>query len=83
MERWIAIAAPGLEPVVDRELRELGVEGELEPGAIVFDAPLQTGADLTTQARTPARLLLRVAEAPVSNTRQLGDLIRAVDREAR
>ncbi len=64
---------------MDRELRELGVEGELEPGAIVFDAPLQTGADLTTQARTPARLLLRVAEAPVSNTRQLGDLIRAVD----
>jgi len=34
--KWYAVAHPGLEPVVQRELASLGVEGSPHPGGVRF-----------------------------------------------
>lgn len=73
---WIAVAAPGLEPILARELEGLGVQGQLSPGAITLSASLADGARPAREARTPTRFLLPVSEGPATPTRQLGDLVR-------
>lgn len=79
MSRWFAVVPPGLEPVVARELSWLGVSGEVVTGGINFDASVEEGAQLTAAARSPARLLLRVAEGNARTLRDLARLIESVD----
>jgi hypothetical protein len=64
MERWCAVAPPGLEAVVARELATLGVETVVEPGLVRFFATREAGAQLAYRCRTPARLLVELASAP-------------------
>jgi len=77
--QWFAVATPGLEPIVARELSLFGVEGVQVPGGVQFRAPLEAGCMLTCQLRTPARLLLRLARGDVRNLSALAGLIHSVD----
>jgi putative N6-adenine-specific DNA methylase len=76
--KWYAVAHPGLEPVVARELAILGVTGTLAPGGVRFEATLEQGAALLPRLRTPSRLLLELVEGPVNATEQLVSLTRRV-----
>ena len=76
MPSFYAVAAPGLEPVVAAELREVGVTPVEEPGGVRFSAELAEGARLARALRTPARLLLEVLEGRVHTAEELVGLIR-------
>lgn len=76
MHRWTALAHPGLEPVVAHELSRNGVDGRVEPGAVTFAAPLETGIDLAHRLHTPDRVLLQVTAGPASSYDQLAALVR-------
>jgi putative N6-adenine-specific DNA methylase len=76
--KWYAVAHPGLEPVVARELEGLGIEGELHPGGVRFEATLEAGAALLPRLRTPSRLLLELVEGAVHSPDQLVALVRRV-----
>src|SRR4051812_31787901 len=77
--KWYAVAHPGLEPVVARELKTLGVTGTLHPGGVRFDATLEAGAALLPMLRTPSRLLLELVEGPAAASDQLVSLTRRVN----
>lgn len=79
MERWCAVAPPGLEAVVARELATLGVETVIEPGLVRFFATREAGAQLAYRLRTPARLLVELATAPARTSPQLTALIGQID----
>lgn len=79
MPDWTAIAHPGLEPVVARELEEAGVAVQLEPGAVTFSADLAQAAALAHRLRTPDRLLVTVARGPARSYEQLSALVRKAD----
>ena len=75
-----AIAPPGLEPVVARELADLGIQPELQPGHVLarIDGPEQA-ARLAHRLHTPSRLLLEVVRGPVATLDQLARLARSAD----
>ena len=75
---WFAVTAPGLEPVVQRELHELGKEGRQENGGVAFKAPLAEGALLCSSMRTPTKLLLRLAEGHATQLQHIGQLVESV-----
>ena len=79
MPRWFAVATPGLEPVVARELEAMGVSGEILVGGVQFSASVSEGARLSALVRSPSRLLLRVGEGTTRSLRGLAELIRSVD----
>ncbi|MDG1478941.1 MAG: hypothetical protein P8R54_05085 [Myxococcota bacterium] len=79
MPSWFAVATPGLEPVVCRELDAMGISGEIVVGGVLFDASLAEGARLSARARTPSRVLLRVGQGSAKSLRALADLVRSVD----
>jgi len=79
MATWIATAPPGLEPIVDRELRALGREGRVVPGGVEFTASPVNGAHLAARLRTPTRLMLRVATGRTGTLAQLAALVRSAD----
>jgi putative N6-adenine-specific DNA methylase len=79
MPSWFAVATPGLEPVVARELDAMGISGEVVVGGVQFQASLAEGARLSAAVRTPARIVLRVAEGTARSLQGLADLIRTVD----
>jgi putative N6-adenine-specific DNA methylase len=56
-----AVAAPGLEPVVDGELRGMGIRGEAEPGGIRWIGSLADVYRANLHLRTASRVLVRVA----------------------
>ena len=78
MPRWFAVAAPGLEPVVARELDSMGVSGEITVGGVEFRASKLVGARLSAQARAPSRVLLRLATGTTRTLRSLADLVHTV-----
>lgn len=79
MFSWTAIAHPGLEPVVSRELEQRGVAAEVEAGAVVFRASLEQGAALAHSLRTPDHLRCAVIEGPARSYEQLSALVRKAD----
>lgn len=79
MPTWTAIAPPGLEPVVARELTLCDVSGQVEPGGVSFDAPLTAGALLAARLRCPSRLLCVVARGKARSLDELAVLVRKVD----
>jgi 23S rRNA G2445 N2-methylase RlmL len=82
MPTWYAVATPGLEPVVARELALLGVEGRVEPGGVRFEASVADGAALARAARTPARLLLEVCSGKAHSPDELVGVVRKGDWKA-
>ena len=76
---WTAIAHPGLEAVVARELADAGRAPVLDRGAVTFQASLEDGAALAGRLHTPDRLLLRVVQGPARSYEQLAALVRRAD----
>ncbi len=76
--KWYAVAHPGLEPVVARELVGLGITGTELPGGVRFEASLEGGAALLPRLRTPSRLLLELVEGHARAPDELVALVRRV-----
>ena len=75
-----AIAPPGLEPVVARELAELGHRARVLPGQVHVDVGGPSAvAELVHRLRTPSRVLFPLAEGPAATLDQLARLVRSVD----
>jgi putative N6-adenine-specific DNA methylase len=68
-----AIAAPGLEPWVARELTELGVDAREAEGGATFVGPLESVYRANLWSRLASRVIVRVAEFRV---RALGEMAR-------
>ncbi len=76
--KWYAVAHPGLEPVVARELQSLGIAGTELPGGVRFEAALADGASLLPRLRTPSRLLLELVTGPARSAEELTALVKRV-----
>lgn len=57
-----AVAAPGIEPLVAAELRELGIEATPEPGGAAWRGTAEELYRANLHLRTAARVLVRVGE---------------------
>lgn len=80
MPRLLATVAPGLEPVVARELSEHGLTAQIEPGRLLVSVPdLPAVSQLAHRLRTPSRLLLPVAEGHAPNLDALARLVRSAE----
>jgi putative N6-adenine-specific DNA methylase len=74
-----AIAAPGLEPLVERELHALGAhDARAEPGGVAFAGALDAMYRANLHLRTASRILVRVAEF---GARGFPELVRQVKRQ--
>jgi putative N6-adenine-specific DNA methylase len=60
--RAFAVAAPGLEPLVERELRELGITARAEPGGVAWQGSLEQVYEANLVLRTATRVVVRIAE---------------------
>ena len=76
-----AVAAPGLEPLVARELRVLDIKGRVEEGGVAFRGSLQTIARANLWLRTASRVIVRVAAFRAQAFHELERLGRAVPWE--
>ena len=80
MHRLLAMAPPGLEPAVARELTLLGHDVVVNPGHVALTVDdLAAVASLCHRARTPARLLLPVAQGHARTLDELARLVRGAD----
>ncbi|MCB9777130.1 MAG: hypothetical protein H6742_01035 [Alphaproteobacteria bacterium] len=79
MPTFLAAIAPGLEPVVQRELADHGIRSHAEPGQVRCELTLQQGAPLAAVLRTPGRWQVEVARGPARSLEQLAVLVRRVD----
>ena len=74
-----AIAAPGLEPLVERELRALGVEGILpDRGGVAFSGGRDAVYRANLHLRTASRVIARVGEF---GARGFPELVRRAKRQ--
>jgi putative N6-adenine-specific DNA methylase len=74
-----AIAAPGLEPLVERELRALGMEGiHVDAGGVSFTGGREALYRANLHLRTATRVIARVAEFGV---RGFPELVRHAKRQ--
>ena len=73
-----AIAAPGLEPLVERELRALGIGGRIETGGVSFTGGLEAMYRANLHLRTASRIVARVAEF---GARGFPELVRHAKRQ--
>ncbi len=72
---WFAVAAPGLEQVLARELAQIAgvLEPREEPGGVQFRGDLRAGCTANLHARVASRVLVRLGEV---HAREFGDLRR-------
>lgn len=74
-----AIAAPGIEPLVERELRALGVDGtRVDAGGVSFAGGREAIYRANLHLRTASRVIARVAEF---GARGFPDLVRQAKRQ--
>lgn len=66
-----AVAAPGLEGVVEAELRALGFAAKREPGGVRFRGDLHAAARANLWLRAASRVLLRVGTFDAPGRREL------------
>ena len=76
-----AVAAPGLEPLVARELAALGVAPNAEAGGVGFRGPIESVWRANLWLRTASRVLVRVASFRAQAFHELERLARAVPWE--
>lgn len=80
MLSWFAVIPPGLEAALVRELAGwLRAPASPVPGGVRFPATLEEGARLSSTLRTPTRLLVELAQGPVTTLDALAALVRRVD----
>jgi putative N6-adenine-specific DNA methylase len=74
-----AIAAPGLEPIVERELRAVGADGvHVEAGGVAFTGGREVMYRANLHLRTASRVIARVAEF---GARGFPELVRQAKRQ--
>jgi putative N6-adenine-specific DNA methylase len=73
-----AIAAPGLEPLVERELRALGLVGRIETGGVSFSGGPDAMYRANLHLRTASRVVARVGEF---GARGFPELVRHAKRQ--
>jgi putative N6-adenine-specific DNA methylase len=61
-----AIAAPGLEPIVAQELRDLGEQPRIEEGGVEWTGDARSVARANIWLRSASRVLVRVAQFPAT-----------------
>jgi putative N6-adenine-specific DNA methylase len=61
VEQMYAVAAPGLEELVAREIRSLGIDATVEGGGVAFTGGLSELYRTNLHLRTATRVLLRIA----------------------
>lgn len=71
MIELFAAAAPGLEPLVRRELRALGIESRLVAGGAELRGDLRTLYAANLHLRTASRILVRLGRFPASAFHEL------------
>lgn len=71
----LVVAAPGLEALVLDELRDLGLTGREVLGGVEVEAPLVTVGPLLRRVRCASRWLVRVAEGPVGDPKEVERLL--------
>jgi len=76
-----AIAAPGFEPLVAKEMRALDISARVEEGGVGFRGSLQTIARANLWLRTASRVIVRVAAFRAQAFHELERLGRAVPWE--
>jgi len=76
-----AAAAPGLEPLVARELTALGVRPGAEPGGVAFRGSFELLARANLWLRVASRVLVRVASFRAQAFHELERLARAIPWE--
>jgi putative N6-adenine-specific DNA methylase len=81
--RYFATCARGLEPVLAKELRQLGADA-VEPGrgGAAFAGNLATCYKANLWLRTAVRVLRTILEAPVESTDQLYQAVQTIDWSA-
>ena len=57
-----AITAPGLESLLERELREMGIGARAEPGGCAWEGRREEMFDANLRSRIASRVVVRVAE---------------------
>jgi putative N6-adenine-specific DNA methylase len=79
-ERYFATCGRGIEPVLARELQELGAAGvEAGRGGVHFLGALATLYRANLWLRTAIRVLRPILDAPVASPDELYDAVRTVD----
>jgi putative N6-adenine-specific DNA methylase len=76
-----AVAAPGLEPLVARELAALGLTPNEEEGGVGFSGTLETIARANLWLRTASRVIVRVATFRAQAFHELERIARATPWE--
>jgi putative N6-adenine-specific DNA methylase len=74
-----AVAAPGLEPLLAAELRDLGIGGEVESGGVSWTGDEEAIALANLHLRTATRVLLRVADFRARSFIELERHLRRID----
>lgn len=77
----IATAASGLEALVGKELRDLGIECEVENGRARFKGTMETIATANLWLRTADRIKIVVGEFDVLTFDQLFEEVKALPWE--
>ena len=77
--KCFAIAAPGLEPVLEEELRELGIKGKAIPGGVEWNGSESSIALANLWSRIASRIVVRIGDAKAIRNlyAQLGNVARA------
>ncbi len=70
-----AVAAPGFEPWVTQELRDLGLESREVEGGAEFQLKLEQLATIVRQLRIASRVLVRMAEGRVEDPASVRGLL--------
>lgn len=79
--KLIATAAAGLEAVVGREIRNLGLECQVENGRVRFDGTVETIIETNLWLRAADRIKIVVGSFPVKTFEELFQSVFALDWE--
>jgi putative N6-adenine-specific DNA methylase len=81
-EHFFAVCPRGVEPLLERELRDLGgVDVAVTAGGVYFSGTLTTAYAANLHSRTASRILWRAASGHVRDENELYELARAVPWE--
>jgi putative N6-adenine-specific DNA methylase len=82
IDRWVelfAVAAPGTEPLLQRELVALGIKGRYVPGGVELRGDADTIRRVNLESRLASRLLLRLGRFETLHLNELEKLAAKLD----
>lgn len=82
MYEIFAVCAPGLEPVVDGELKGLGISGEVETGGVCWKGELRDLYRANLHLRSASRIVVRIARFRARSFIELERHVRRIDWSA-